>query len=159
MAMLYSNEIKAVVVEENILDNPMSVLKENCLTVQHFSYDCVQKRNAAGEVYGATEPVMLRFRVRVNSPRHAKAFYRALASNIDCDYSFLFNATYKSNNRLNDCDDGMVANGFVVRIEENYHNTQSEDGTTEQMVLDVDFLVRRIIYLGREKNYINTFIK
>ena len=40
MATLYSNELKAVVVMDNFLDNPMNVLKENCMTVQHFNYNC-----------------------------------------------------------------------------------------------------------------------
>ena len=44
MATLLSNELKAVVVPDNFLDNPINVLKENCLTVQHFDYECEHKR-------------------------------------------------------------------------------------------------------------------
>ena len=55
MATLLSNELKAVVVPDNFLDNPINVLKENCLTVQHFDYECEHKRNDSGEVYGANE--------------------------------------------------------------------------------------------------------
>ena len=32
-----SNELKAVLFQENFLDNPRNVLKENCLVIQHFS--------------------------------------------------------------------------------------------------------------------------
>ena len=81
MATLLSNELKAVVVPDNFLDNPINVLKENCLTVQHFDYECEHKRNDSGEVYGATKPVILEFSIRVNSPRHARMFYRRLISN------------------------------------------------------------------------------
>ena len=39
MAILYSNELKAVVIAENFIENPLNVLKENCLTIQNFDYD------------------------------------------------------------------------------------------------------------------------
>ena len=58
MAKLFSNELKAIVVPEDFLENPKNVLKENCLVVQHFDYQAEHKRNSAGEVYGPTEPVM-----------------------------------------------------------------------------------------------------
>jgi len=159
MALTYSNELKAVVVTENFLENPMSVMRENCLTIQKFSYDCVHKRNSAGEVYGPTEPVILNFKVRVNSPYHAKAFYFALGQNHHYDFSLLFNVTFGANDRLADYEDGMVVNGYVVEVEEAYHSAKDEEGHDEQMMLNVKVLVRSAIYLGKEKNFINTFIQ
>lgn len=159
MAVTYSNELKAVVVTENFLENPMSVMRENCLTIQKFSYDCVHKRNSAGEVYGPTEPVILSFKVRVNSPYHAKAFYFALGQNHHYDFSLLFNVTFGANDRLADYEDGMVVNGYVVEVEEAYHSAKDEEGHDEQMMLNVKVLVRSAIYLGKEKNFINTFIQ
>ena len=55
MATLLSNELKAVVVPDNFLDNPINVLKENCLTVQHFDYECEHKRNDSEEEYDRTQ--------------------------------------------------------------------------------------------------------
>ena len=159
MAVSYSNELKAVVVTENFLENPMNVLKENCLTVQKFSYNCVHKRNSAGEVYGPTEPVILDFKVRVNSPYHAKAFYSALGQNQHYDFSLLFNVTFHANERLTDYEDGMVVNGYVVKVEEDYHSAKNEEGHDEQMMLNVKVLVCSAIYLGKEKNFVNTFIQ
>ena len=69
-----SNELKAVIVPENFMDNPKNVLKENCMIVQQFSYNCERMRNNSSDVYGATKPVILKFTVRVNSPVHAKDF-------------------------------------------------------------------------------------
>ena len=120
MATLLSNELKAVVVPDNFLDNPINVLKENCLTVQHFDYECEHKRNDSGEVYGATKPVILEFSIRVNSPRHARMFYRRLISNEHSCFSFLFNITYGANERMSGYDDGMVVDGYVVHVEETY---------------------------------------
>lgn len=159
MAVSYSNELKAVVVTENFLENPMNVLKENCLTVQKFSYNCVHKRNSAGEVYGPTEPVILDFKVRVNSPYHARAFYSALGQNQHYDFSLLFNVTFHANERLADYEDGMVVNGYVVKVEEDYHSAKNEEGHDEQMMLNVKVLVCSAIYLGKEKNFVNTFIQ
>lgn len=161
MATLYSNELKAVVVTENFLDNPMSVMKEHCLTIQHFDYTCEHKRNASYEVYGPTEPVILKFTVRVNSPAHARVFYRNLVANGYYDYSFLFNATFNNNQRLASCEDGMVVNGYVVSVEENYSAGKNTNGQDEQIQLDVTLLCRSVVYLGREEqnNYKSVFIQ
>lgn len=161
MATLYSNELKAFVVAEDFLENPMSVLKENCLTVQHFDYQCEHKRNASGEVYGPTEPVILKFTVRVNSPKHAKVFYSNLLSNSYFNYSFLFNATFNANQRLGDYEDGMVVNGYVVSVEENYSTEKNQTGEDEQILLDVTILARSVTYLGREEqnNYTSVFVQ
>lgn len=161
MATLYSNELKAFVVAEDFLENPMSVLKENCLTVQHFDYQCEHKRNASGEVYGPTEPVILKFTVRVNSPKHAKVFYSNLLSNSYFNYSFLFNANFNANQRLGDYEDGMVVNGYVVSVEENYSTGKNATGEDEQILLDVTILARSVTYMGREEqnNYTSVFVQ
>ncbi len=159
MAMLLSNELKAVVVPDNFLDNPINVLKENCLTVQHFDYQCEHKRNDSGEVYGATKPVILQFTIRVNSPRHARTFYRRLISNEHSCFSFLFNITYGANERMANYDDGMVVDGYVVHVEETYSTKVDEDGGDKQMLLHVTLQVRSVIYLGRENNFKSTFVE
>lgn len=161
MARLFSNELKALVVPENILDNPMNVLKEKCLTVQHFDYQCEHKRNALGEVYGPTEPVILKFTVRVNSPAHTRVFYNNLINNGYFDFSFLFNATFNTNQRLSDCEDGMVVNAYVVSVEEHYCAGNGKAGEDEQILLDVTLLARSVIYMAREEqnNYKSVFVQ
>lgn len=149
MAIL-SNELRAVMVPENFLDNPRNVLKENCLVIQQFSYECERMRNNNSDVYGATRPVIMRFTIRVNSPVHAKEFYQRLALNGHYDYSILFNVTYDANRRLADYEDGMVLNGYVVSVAENYNSLKDDDGLDKQMMLDVEVLVRSTTYLGRE---------
>lgn len=159
MATLYSNELKAVVVMENFLENPLNVMKENCMTVQHFNYECEHKRNEVGEIYGAINPVMLEFTVRVNSPRQARAFYKELVSNEHSNYSFLFNVTYNENQRLNTYEDGMVVNGYIVHIEENYTTAAQQDGSNTQIELSVKLLSRSVTYLGADNNYKSIFIQ
>ena len=53
-----SNELKAVMVQDNFLDNPKNVLKEKCLVLQNFSYECERIRNNSSDVYGASKPVI-----------------------------------------------------------------------------------------------------
>ena len=159
MATFYSNELKAVVVMENFLENPLNVMKENCMTVQHFNYECEHKRNEAGEIYGAINPVMLEFTVRVNSPRQAKAFYKEIVSNEHSNFSFLFNVTYNENQRLSTYEDGMVVNGYIVHIEENYTTAAQQDGSNTQIELSVKLLSRSVTYLGADNNYKSIFIQ
>ena len=159
MSTLYSNELKAVVVMENFLDNPKNILKENCMTVQHFNYECVHKRNDAGEIYGAINPVTLEFVVRINSPRQAKAFYKELVSNEHCHFSFLFNVTYNDNQRLSNYEDGMVVNGYIVHIEEEYTSRTNQAGSSTQIELHVKVLTRSVTYLGADNHFQSTFIQ
>ena len=159
MSTLYSNELKAVVVMENFLDNPKNILKENGMTVQHFNYECVHKRNDAGEIYGAINPVTLEFVVRINSPRQAKAFYKELVSNEHCHFSFLFNVTYNDNQRLSNYEDGMVVNGYIVHIEEEYTSRTNQAGSSTQIELHVKILSRSVTYLGSDNHFQSTFIQ
>jgi len=161
MATLYSNELKAIIVADNFLDNPKNVLKENCLTIQRFEYLCEKKRNALGEVYGPMEPVILKLSVRVNSPRHTKVFYKNLLANERYSYSILFNATFNTYLRLENYEDGLVVNGHVVSVEENYNADKCVTGEEEQMMLDVTIMASSVTYLGREEksNYKSVFIQ
>ena len=161
MATLYSNELKAVVVAGNFLDNPMSVLKENCYTVQHFNYNCEKKRNESGDVYGATNPVLLEFSIRVNSPGHTRHFFCGLVSNEHDYFSFLFNVTFNAGHRLDTYDDGMVIDGYIVSVDEEYgSNTVDQANGDSQMLLHVQILCRSVTYLGRDDhNFVSIFIQ
>ena len=159
MATLYSNELKAVVVMDNFLDNPMNVLKEHCMTIQHFNYECVHKRNESGDIYGTVDPVILEFVVRANSSRQARAFYKELVSNEPTNFSFLFNVTYNENQRLNDYEDGMVVNGYIVHIEEEYSSRAGQSGSNTQIALQVKILSRSVTYLGTDNHFRSAFIQ
>ena len=104
---------------------------------------------------------MLKFTIRVNSPRHARVFYSNLLSNAHSNYSFLFNATFNSYQRLANYEDGMVVNGYVLSVEENYSANRGITGEEEQILLDVTLLTRSVTYVGREEqnNYKTIFIQ
>ena len=145
-------ELRAVITLDNVMDGSKRILKENCLVVQNFDYQCTFKRNEKGRVYGAMESVVLSFKVRVNDPRHAMMFLMELASNNVSCFSFLFNATYGPNERLKNYEDGMVVKGYIVGAEEQYSTETSETGQYKQMLLDLRMLVSEVVYLGYEKD-------
>lgn len=159
MSAIHLQELKAVLIHDSILENPLNIQKENSLTIQRLVYNCVHNRNNAGVVYGATEPVILDFTVRVNSPHHAKRFYQESILNNYYDFSVLFNVQWGSNNRMSSYEDGFVANGYVVHVEEDYHSTANEQGLDQQMLLSVKVLVRSVTYLGRDRNLKSVFIQ
>ena len=159
MAAFHIQELKAVMIHDNVIENPNRILKENALTVQYFSYDCTYRRNNAGDIYGAVEPVILQFRIRVNSPHHARQFYSESILNNHFQFSFLFNVTWRDDDRLGSYEDGLVADGYIVHVEEEYHSSKRVDGVDQQMLLDVKVLVRSVTYLGRERNLTSHFIK
>ena len=161
MATLYSNELKAVVIADDFIENPQNVLKENCITVQHFDYQCERQRNAAGDVYGASIPVMVNFTIRLGSMRQAHSFFANLVSGMYYSYSFLFNPTFNQYQRLSSYDDGMVVNGYVVHVKEIFNTDKNQAGEGEQVILEIRVLTRSVTYLGREEsnNYKNTFIQ
>lgn len=158
MAAFNLQELKAVLIHENVLENSAFILKENALTVQKFSYDCTYRRNHSGDVYGAVEPVILQFCIRVNSPHHAKQFYTESILNNHFQFSFLFNVTWNEYQRLSGYEDGLVADGYVVHVEEEYHS-KNQNGVDQQMLLNVKVLVRSVTYLGRDVNLVSHFIK
>ena len=159
MAQLSSNELKAVVVQDNFLENPLSVLKENCQTVQHFDYRCEHKCTDDGQVYGVLEPVILQFSIRVNSPLHTRPYFRAMASNLLSRYSLIFNATFGATRRLTDYEDGMVVEGFIVHIEEKSAGKDASGKEDQQTLLSMTIQVHSIIYVGRDRNFKCTFIQ
>ena len=152
MAKILSNELKAVVVLEDLTENPANILKDKCLTVQKFDYDCVRKRTQKGGVYGAINPVILSFTVRVNDQLQALRFFKAIISNYVTSLSFLFNATYDPMQRLKDYEDGVVAKGYVVGVEEVYQTDSTASGEFRQMLLNVKLLASSVTYLGYEDN-------
>lgn len=154
---LYSNELKALVVPESILEQP-NVLQEKCLTIQWMNYKCQRERNNRGEAYGPTQPVEIEFTIRLNDTADAKPFYQMLPSNEHFCFSFLFNATFNQNERLNDYEDGMVCDGYVVGIDESYSASSNKEPNDKQMLLDIKLLLLNTTYIGRDKNYTSIFI-
>lgn len=152
MAILYSNELKAVVVADGMQDNMQNILKEKCLTVQHFDYHCEYNRNQNGEHFGSQQPAILNFTIRVNSISQVGVFYKNLVGTGYFEYTFLFNPHFGSNQRLSTYEDGMIINGYVVSVEEIFNSAKNKEDRDEQVILDIKILIRSVLYLGRDEN-------
>ena len=140
MPVLLSNELKALLVLEDITEGGVSVWQNNCFTVQHFSYACERKRNAAGIPFGPTQPSYLYFTVRISSDESAKEFLERLASRDPYPYSFLFNASFSDKRRLAQCEDALVARAYLTDVEESFE---------EQMLIKGKLLLCNLSYLGQ----------
>lgn len=141
---MFSNQLKAMLVTEDILSQKdLSVSQSNAYTVQHFSYECRRDRTAAGEPFGPTLQSFMDFTIRVSSRESAKLFFERLYINQPFPYSFLFNATFNGVRKLSECEDAMVARGYIVSAREVFDS---------QMLLQVRILLSRIDYLGTENH-------
>ncbi len=148
----YSDHLKAVLFPENLLDVGENVEKRLCKTVQHFSYKCQRSRNDAGIPYGNTTPTELLFTIKLESPDDSKVFYQQLQQNELFNHSFLFNATFDQRDRLKAYDDAMIVKGFVVDVKEDYDASVTEDGTAQQILIQVTLLLSSLTYVGKEDN-------
>ena len=138
----FSNQLKAILVLDNISESGVSVWQNNCFTVQQFSYSCERRRNASGVPYGPTQTSFLSFTVRLPGPDSAKVMLERMKSRETYPFSFLFNATFSEDNSLAECEDAMVATGYLVEAEQAY---------VGQMLFRGMILLSDISYLGKEK--------
>ena len=136
---------------EDISEQDVNVSQNNGYTVQHFSYGFSRDSTSQGVPYGETSPSFLDFTVRIASGDSARVFFERMCIPDTFPYSFLFNASFNSVRRLSDCDDAMVATGYVVDVEETYENAAPGREDTRQMLVHVKLLVSNLAYLGREK--------
>lgn len=151
MPGLISNQLKAMLVVEDITEQGIQVRQGNCFTVQHFSYECRRRRNDAGTPYGPTLPAYLDFTVKVAYGDSGKVFFDRMQRTETFPYSFLFNASFNGMRRLSECEDAMVATGYIVDLEEFYESAPTSDGSAEQMLIRARLLISNLAYLGRER--------
>ena len=148
----FSDHLKAVLYPENLMEVEENLEKRLCQTIQHFSYKCQRSRNDAGIPYGNTTPTELQFTVKLETPDDSKVFYQRMQQNELFDHTFLFNATFDQRDRLKSYDDAMIVRGFVVDVKEDYDATVTNNGTVQQILVQVNLLLSSITYLGKENN-------
>ena len=147
--MQLSNELKAVAVIADMSEPGITITRDQCMSVEHFDYHCERKRDTVGRTYNASEPVMLRFSVRINAAGSAHPLYQQLTGTEPCMLSFIFNATFSDTKRLTEYFEAMVAEGFVVEVKEDLCRAASSEPCEQQMILSACMLVRAINYIGQ----------
>ena len=152
-----SNFLKAILYPDNLLeygqigDNQWNAEKEKCPVIQHFSYKVERNRNDAGIPYGGTTPTELKFTIRLGQPDDSKLYYDRLMSNELFDYTFIFNASFDDNKRLQSFEDAMVTRGYVVDVKEDYDRAVTDGNLSDQILVEVTLLLSSITYVGKEE--------
>ena len=147
----FSNQLKAMLVLDDITEEGVTIWQDNSFTVQHYSYECRRDRNRFGIPFGDTLPAYLDFTVRVNGVDGGKVFYQRMQPYESFPFSFVFNASFNQMRRLSSCEDAMVATGYLVSLEETYESRPGKHGEAEQMLLHARLLLCNMAYLGRER--------
>jgi hypothetical protein len=150
MPVVLSNQLKAILVTEDITEPGVNVWQDNCFIVQHFHYECRRKRNVAGEPYGDTVPSYLFFTVKVVSEGNSKVFFERMRGHDTFRYSFLFNASFNSMRGLSEYQDALVASGYLVDLEELYESAPDGSGVSDQMLIRAKLLLSNLAYVGQE---------
>lgn len=144
MADYLSNRLKAVLFSEDITEgSPMR--REAGYTIKHFDYNCFRTRDNAGKPYGSSNASLMQIVVKTVSADGYKEFYNRLNSMERYRFTIVFDATYDQHKILRDYADAMVAEGYIVEIEETFDTIgNKKDG----MQLSMSILLHSVDYLG-----------
>ena len=149
---LQVKELKAVAVIADLSEAGSSVTSDQCMTVEHFDYQCARKRDSRGVTYGASMPSDLHFTVRINNADQTKPVYQQLMETENNPITFIFNATFSDNKRLSAYDDAMVIEGFVIEVAEAFQSAALDAQKEEQILLRARMQVRSLTYIGQDNN-------
>lgn len=148
----YSNYLKAILFPENICEMSAGILRNQCFTVQHFNYESRRSRSEGGRTtYHAEEASVLDFTIRILTPESDKLLLSHMKEQQPHDYSFLFNATFKSTDRIESYEDALVTSGYIIDIEEVFKSV-NDGNQTDQMLMHVKLLLNGITFVGKQHN-------
>lgn len=152
MAENLSNNLKAILIPDDVTLSAAGHYRNQFYTVQHFEYKCERSRDEDGVPFGSTLSVILRNSIKAVSADAGKVLFERLKMNSRFPYTFVFNATFDKDSKLDSYGDAMVVYGYVVDVEETHNCVPSPDGSAQQMLISFDILVSSITYLGKESN-------
>lgn len=142
----YSDNIKAVLFIDDFRQSAF-IHRAKCMTIQQYNYELAKSRKDNGEVYEyATSGSIMEISLRVGSRDKMKPFYERTNDFVPSQYSVLFNCTFDEDDRLTDYDNAMIAEGFIIDIQEEYDVNAAAEG--QQMLIHIKFLITGIRYMG-----------
>ena len=150
---IMTSQLKAMLFPDVMLNGGLNVQKEKCYTVQNFNYYSERSRNGAGFPYGPANSTVMSFTVRLVHPEDGVIYHKRLLENNPADYTFLFNASFNGLQRLKAFDMGLIVNGYVIDVEDDF-STGGKDSDNRQMLIRVKLFVRSITYKGKTKDEI-----
>ena len=149
-----ANYKNGVVIIDDITEYGFSLYQnwQFAATLESFSYDYAKSLNDGGNVYGATEPAVMEFSFRLGDCLQAQIIYQTAFLNENMRFSFIFNPKWNSlKTKLTDYQDGMVADGYVVHVSEEYHSAKDSQGRERQAILHVRLLLRSVSQISGVK--------
>lgn len=144
-----SHNLKAFLWPDNYFDNKDACIKDKCYKIQDYRYHCFRKRDEFGNPNGAILSDYLEFTYIASSVRSSKVFYKHMGEKASASFTFFFNVSFDDKGKVNIFDDGLVAKGYVIDMEESCAN--DDVNGEEQLLIHVKLLLNMITYIGKEK--------
>lgn len=148
MPEFMSKQLKAVMFLEDITEG-IPMRQESGFTVQHFEYSCFRTRDNAGMPYGPSNGSLMQITLKTISSDGYKELYQRLNSMELYSLSLIFNASYDEYRILEDYADAMIANGYIVEIEEVFDTLDTQHNG---MTLNMKILLNSLDYIGNRVN-------
>lgn len=140
----------------NFMD-PNFVYKPNEeFLISDLKQSMLRSRDDAGVQYGPTHDAILDIVIElianVNTStftKEIKPFFTSLDSGEEFYYTVLYNRTLTTDNKISGYNNGFVAKGYIIAIDDIYEQAgQSLDGTLDRIQLAVKIHLTEMCFLG-----------
>ena len=122
-------------------------------TLETFSYDFTKLINQGNKVFGAHEPTILEFSIRIHTSIQARTLYNSAYQNESMRFSFLFDPEYRETgasrvNKISNYKYGLVVDGYIVHLEEEYNSDKDSSGLDRQTIIHIRLLLRSVTHIS-----------
>ncbi len=140
--------LKTVLLAENILEMPSNVINTSCYNVMDYKYCCYRDRDEFNNPYGSFLTKNLEFTVKASMLNGSMPFYRLMDENSSHPFSIIFDPVFNAYGRMTNFKDGIVLHGYVVDVLESCENEDANGD--EQLEIKITIALNKISYLGME---------
>jgi hypothetical protein len=147
---MYKNpqNLKTVLYTENFFEMPDNVIKTNSFNVIDYKYRLFRERDEFNAPYGSFLTDHLTFTVKASTLNDCMVFYQFMDENRSHPFSIIFDPVFNAYGRMTSFKDGIVANGYVVDIQESCEDNDSTGN--EQLTVKISLILNKMSYLGME---------
>lgn len=147
---MYNNpqNLKTVLYTENFFEMPDNVVNTNSFNVIDYRYRLFRERDEFNVPYGSFLTENLTFTVKASTLNDCMVFYQFMDENRSHPFSIIFDPVFNAYGRMTSYKDGIVANGYVVDIQESCEDNDSTGN--EQLTVKISLILNKMSYLGME---------
>ena len=147
---MYNNpqNLKTVLYTENFFEMPDNVVNTNSFNVIDYKYRLFRERDEFNVPYGSFLTENLTFTVKASTLNDCMVFYQFMDENRSHPFSIIFDPVFNAYGRMTSFKDGLVANGYVVDIQESCEDNDSTGN--EQLTVKISLILNKMSYLGME---------